>query len=104
MRENQGQAMKYTVPLYSTCFCPACLQNLFFFFFLRCINLTVAQRPWSEHHGGVQCCSVVCGHKSCHFLTVHFLSLAGPYTLSLWLILLLHYNTAASYVYAEATA
>lgn len=52
----------------------------------------------SEHRGVVQCSTAVCGHKSCHFLTVHFLLLAEAFSLSWWLISLLHFKTAATEV------
>lgn len=37
------------------------------------------ERYQSEHHSVVQCCTAARGHKSCHFLSVHFLSLCRAF-------------------------
>lgn len=37
------------------------------------------KRCQSEHHSVVQCCTAAHGHKSSHFLSVHFLSLCRAF-------------------------
>lgn len=58
--------------------------QLFFFLMIltaKCVAFVKHKREryQSEHHSVVQCCTAARGHKSCHFLSVHFLSLCRAF-------------------------
>lgn len=68
IREKQKQAMKCT-RLHNSCSSGMICDE----------SIKEGQRLCQSEHHVVQRCTAVCGHNRCHFLTVHFPSLAEPF-------------------------